>query len=219
MHGADWNVQTLYAFFEAAYQEIGRDVESRFAANEVLAQSRRNALEIALKAVEDLASLAHTDIEKSILKAERDTDRRFDAAALAAEKAVQKAETATDKRFESVNEFRKTLSDQTALFVPRTEVDKRFDAVDEFRSRSTTTIAAFVPRGEIEAGLRAINDKLASEVKSINERLGALGLQLTAVVETKNGARQNWAMIAMAISITALIVGIVMTFVRFAGGK
>lgn len=45
------------------------------------------------------------------------------AAALAAAKeAVAKAETASEKRFESVNEFRKTLSDQTASFIPRSEV-------------------------------------------------------------------------------------------------
>jgi hypothetical protein len=38
-----------------------------------------------------------------------------------AEKATAKAEVAAERRFESVNEFRKTLSDQTATFIPRAE--------------------------------------------------------------------------------------------------
>jgi hypothetical protein len=41
--------------------------------------------------------------------------------ALSAEKAVTKAESAMDKRMESVNEFRKTLSDQAAEFMRRSE--------------------------------------------------------------------------------------------------
>lgn len=40
-----------------------------------------------------------------------------------ADKAVQKAEAATEKRFESVNEFRKTLSDQAQDFVTRREYE------------------------------------------------------------------------------------------------
>jgi hypothetical protein len=41
----------------------------------------------------------------------------------ASEKAIQKAEAATEKRFESVNEFRKTLTDQTATFMPRAQTE------------------------------------------------------------------------------------------------
>jgi hypothetical protein len=40
-----------------------------------------------------------------------------------ADKAVTKAETATEKRFESVNEFRATLSEQSATFLTRNEYD------------------------------------------------------------------------------------------------
>jgi len=39
----------------------------------------------------------------------------------AAEKAVTKAENASEKRFESVNEFRKALTDQTATFMSKSE--------------------------------------------------------------------------------------------------
>src|SRR5580700_9723230 len=39
----------------------------------------------------------------------------------ASDKAISKAEQATDKRFEATNEFRQTLSDQSATLLPRTE--------------------------------------------------------------------------------------------------
>jgi PBP1b-binding outer membrane lipoprotein LpoB len=48
-------------------------------------------------------------------------EKAVQTALIAAEKAVAKAETANEKRFESVNEFRKSLADQTANFLPRNE--------------------------------------------------------------------------------------------------
>jgi len=52
------------------------------------------------------------------------------AVALAnAEKATAKAETAAERRFESVNEFRRTLSDQTSTFIPRAEFDSSVKAI------------------------------------------------------------------------------------------
>ena len=50
-----------------------------------------------------------------------DQSKAIDAALAAAEKAVTKAEIATEKRFDSVNEFRKTLSDQASGFLQRGE--------------------------------------------------------------------------------------------------
>jgi len=65
-------------------------------------------------------------------------DVRFDAqqkaveAALAsADRAVVKAETAADKRFDSVNEFRKTLTDETQTFVPRAEYGQAYKALED----------------------------------------------------------------------------------------
>lgn len=73
-------------------------------------------------------------------------DQRFDAqekatvaALAAAEKAIDKRERDYDKRFDGVNEFRKTLSDQASLFMPRTEYDSAHDnlveRVDDLRDR------------------------------------------------------------------------------------
>lgn len=51
------------------------------------------------------------------------------AALASAEKAIAKAEEATNKRFESVNEFRRTLGDQTSLFVQRNEYSVLSNAI------------------------------------------------------------------------------------------
>lgn len=73
-----------------------------------------------------------------IEEAEKRNGQRFDAqekavqaALAAAEKAVTKAEVAAEKRFESVNEFRKTLSDQTASFLTRNEYNLQHQALSE----------------------------------------------------------------------------------------
>lgn len=49
----------------------------------------------------------------------------------ASEKAIQKAEVAAEKRFEAVNEFRRTLADQTATFMPRMQTEAMVSNVNE----------------------------------------------------------------------------------------
>jgi hypothetical protein len=49
----------------------------------------------------------------------------------ATEKAITKAEIATERRFEGVNEFRKTLSDQTNTFVARAEIEANQERIRE----------------------------------------------------------------------------------------
>lgn len=53
------------------------------------------------------------------------------AALKSAETAVAKAEQATEKRFDSVNEFRKTLTDQAAEFPTRKEVSAQLAVIAE----------------------------------------------------------------------------------------
>jgi hypothetical protein len=60
----------------------------------------------------------------------RAMDEKTSLALTASEKAVSKAETATEKRFDAVNEFRGSLSDQTATLLPRAEAEARFKALD-----------------------------------------------------------------------------------------
>jgi hypothetical protein len=66
-------------------------------------------------------------------------EKAVQTALIAAEKAVAKAETANEKRFESVNEFRKTLSDQTASFPSRVELQALADRVSDLATRMDKT--------------------------------------------------------------------------------
>jgi hypothetical protein len=65
-------------------------------------------------------------------------EKAVQTAMAASEKAVAKAENATERRFESVNEFRKTLADQTASFLTRLEYDSAHTAlVDKISDLAT----------------------------------------------------------------------------------
>jgi len=64
-------------------------------------------------------------IERVLEERDIQYQQRFDAqekaviaALAAADRANTKAELAADKRFDAVNEFRQTLTDQTATFIP-----------------------------------------------------------------------------------------------------
>lgn len=65
-----------------------------------------------------------SDIQQlNILLDERSVNQEkgVHAALEATKEAIAKSDAATEKRFESVNEFRRTLSDQTNTFLPRAE--------------------------------------------------------------------------------------------------
>lgn len=70
------------------------------------------------------------------------------AALASAEKAIAKAEEATNKRFESVNEFRKTLSDQTGSFIPRNEYSVQDKAITGRLTMLETAMSKFTGRSE-----------------------------------------------------------------------
>lgn len=68
---------------------------------------------------------AHVDRQFALLDQLRaEADKRYEQRFQSQEKAIDKSDTATDKRFEGVNEFRQTLSDQTARFLTRDEYDR-----------------------------------------------------------------------------------------------
>lgn len=58
-------------------------------------------------------------------------EKAVQAALTAAKEAVTKAEVAAEKRFDGVNEFRRTLSDQTATFIPRAEATIKLEALEK----------------------------------------------------------------------------------------
>jgi hypothetical protein len=82
-------------------------------------------------------------------------EKAVQTALIAAEKAVAKAETANEKRFESVNEFRKTLSDQTASFPSRVELQALADRVTDLATRMDKTEGRSTGAGAIYGWLLA----------------------------------------------------------------
>lgn len=89
------------------------------------------------------------------------------AAALAATKeAVLKAETASEKRFESVNEFRKTLSDQTNTFLPRPEYVANHKALED-------KIQALTDRMNVTTGQSQGSDSTVTKI------IAAIGVSAT----------------------------------------
>lgn len=78
------------------------------------------AIELGLKAQQDLVSAAFQSSEKAVR-----------AALEAADRATAKAEIAAEKRFESINEFRGTLADQQRMLITREEANLRFTAAEQ----------------------------------------------------------------------------------------
>lgn len=111
-----------------------------------------------------------------------------------AEKATVKAETAAERRFESVNEFRRTLSDQTATFIPRVEYDTTRkgleDKVNALNERANNLELRFTSRLDLASGTStgergAIAGAAAEDRDAIaarNSRMQLIALVIAAVV-------------------------------------
>jgi hypothetical protein len=90
----------------------------------------------ALMAEKDVRDQQRFDAQAQALMA---ADRAVQTAMVAAERAVAKAEAANEKRFESVNEFRKTLSDQASSFPSRVELHALAERVTDLAARVDKT--------------------------------------------------------------------------------
>jgi len=83
------------------------------------------AIEAGFIAFKDL--MAERDLRYA--QRSKSQDEAVAAALQTSEKAIVKAESATEKRFENVNEFRETLSDQSATLLSRTEYQVQHQAL------------------------------------------------------------------------------------------
>jgi Flp pilus assembly protein TadB len=80
---------------------------------------------------EKAAAIAFAAQEKAVAAALAANKEATAAAFAAAKEAVDKAEIANQKHFDSVNEFRKTLTDQSGLFATKNELDLRVKAITD----------------------------------------------------------------------------------------
>jgi hypothetical protein len=82
------------------------------------------------------------DLKELMLAGQGAARAAVEAALAAAKEAVAVAQTASEKRFDGVNEFRKTLADQTATFVPRPENDAKLESLSARVSANADRMAA-----------------------------------------------------------------------------
>jgi hypothetical protein len=124
-------------------------------------------------------------------------DEKTSLALTSSKEAVAKAEAATEKRFDSVNEFRKTLSDQATNFLPRPEYvsnhQSLLDKIDGIKENLSKEISG-------------IRDSSAREIASLREaRSGS---------EAKSSLLSgNWGPINIIVTLLA-VVGFLMLFWR-----
>jgi hypothetical protein len=161
-----WTVDTLNAHYAQQLAELKRHIDQRLGEMDLRYQQRFDAQSLAL----DAARLAAKE--------------GVDAALASADRAVGKAEIAADKRFESVNEFRKTLADQTATFLPRLEYDSAHDALVSKVDAATDDLRGGISSvenriGAIEAGLRA-----QARLQTLSIGALAVAIMLAAVLLT-----------------------------------
>lgn len=71
-------------------------------------------------------------------------EKAVEAALTSAKEAVLKAEAASEKRFESINEFRRTLSDQAQQFASAEKVNDLVSRFDRLEGRSSGLDAGWV---------------------------------------------------------------------------
>jgi hypothetical protein len=121
------------------------------------------------------------------------------AALKAADTAVSKAEAATEERFRGVNEFRKTLSDQTASFPTREEVGVRFEALTSLITRNTEALKDLELR--LTSRLDTAGGRDAGERGTIQEQRAEQGLQHSSVQLVIAGAAVFISAIAIIITI------------------
>ena len=121
----------LKSYVETRLSLLTESMKELSAAQTLAVQALKLSIEATAKDA-DLRYQQRFDAQADALAAAFSAAKEADAAALAAQdRAVLKAELAADKRFESVNEFRKTLSDQQVTFMPRAEADVAHRAITD----------------------------------------------------------------------------------------
>ena len=126
----------------AANALLQEEIDRRFAETRNLSNERRASLVTSNQLLQEEIDRRLRDLDKLNVQRFEDlkelmktgqvaADKAVLAALASAEKAVTVAQEASEKRLDSVNEFRKTLSDQTGTFVPRPENDAKLKALED----------------------------------------------------------------------------------------
>lgn len=70
-------------------------------------------------------------VQQMVLSLMDERDKRYEQRFQSQQAAITKAEVATEKRFESVNEFRRAMSDRDIIYMPRAEASAQYASLAE----------------------------------------------------------------------------------------
>jgi len=154
-------------------QQVKGDLAAAHCADLLAAEQR--AVEAALGQID------HRIEATKILVSERvDAVRREATVLLAAsEKAISKSEGASERRFDSVNEFRKQLSDQAIHFMPREVAESKID--DLRRNADTRMDELRAQMADLQRRIDQSAGESAGSARSISYMLAGVGSLLALV--------------------------------------
>lgn len=85
-----------------------------------------------------------------------------------------------DVRFDAVKEAisKADTVGETRAIKLETETRTRFESVNEFRNQQRDIIGNFMPRAEFDARSKALDEKLAAGIKSMEDKISAKNMQV-----------------------------------------
>lgn len=171
--------------------DVRQSLNDHQARGEVLATERHGEMdrryEQRFTAQQAAVAVALARVDKEFHEHIQSARDETQAALLAADKAIAKSEASTLKQFEGVNEFRATLTDQAASFMPRKESDVRIDGLAEKIANVSEHVVALqlqlssrldVSQGQITGGRTAIQERRNSNAAVY----AAIGFAMTALL-------------------------------------
>jgi hypothetical protein len=148
---------SLFAFAPPAQSAaiVSETTSADIATDDVYLREKISELEAKISANDLRYEQRFADSEKAVNAALQAADKAVGAALQAAKEAVNKAEAANEKHFDSVNEFRKTLSDQASGFETKDAAGARFQTTDKEISEVKASIQRMEGAGSGQSSLWA----------------------------------------------------------------
>lgn len=194
-----WTVDTLKEYVIRAMSEQRDNLAKELAAQRDFATQQRDDMRSSGRMqVEDLRDSTKTQAEdhrrllderyatqtKALDAAFKAAEQAVAVALANAEKATTKAESAADSRFGAVNEFRQTLADQTATFLPRSEYETARNALVELMAANADRVSALELRLTSRLDLGQGQDTGTSNATEAAAVLAVRSLQVRYVIAT-----------------------------------
>ena len=186
-----WSVDTLHSHLIRMMNAQRQLMDER----DIRYQQRFDASQKALEAA--LASQQRS-ITDTLTAAERDQIRRDTAV----ERDQARRDAANEKRFDSVNEFRKTLTDQAATFMPRGEAEAIVSTLSERMQALATSGQHWVTREEMQATI----DRQTERIQELTNRMNRSEGQGLGVKENRSGI---YAALGATVAIMSIIIVVV----------